>query len=379
MVTKIIHSKAPTRIDLAGGTLDIWPLYLFLKDPVTLNLGIDLFAEAKIELSSSQGSGQNAGRIRLKSEDQNSELEFTWNDLKQKTISNPPRSLELHFKLLKYFYEKKGLANQNTHLENSTDFTLSTRANSPAGAGLGGSSTLSIAMIGALSAWAENSTPENSFNPLPIGERLIEIVRDIETTVIQVPAGLQDYYAAMFGGLQCLRWGAGAHQRDVLSNELIPELQDRLLLFYSGQPRNSGINNWALFKGFIDNQDHIQSRFAEISQATQQLEKALRARNWVEAGQAIQAEWAIRKTLAPGISTPEMDRAFSEASKLAPVSGKVCGAGGGGCFFVYLPVDSTSERAELKTRIQELFTAQGIRPLPFQGVPRGLEVRVTRA
>jgi hypothetical protein len=79
MATKSIYSKAPTRIDLAGGTIDLWPLYLFLRNPVTLNLGIDLFAEAKIDWSSAAKS--QAGEIFLRSEDQNIEVRFPWKEL----------------------------------------------------------------------------------------------------------------------------------------------------------------------------------------------------------------------------------------------------------------------------------------------------------
>jgi D-glycero-alpha-D-manno-heptose-7-phosphate kinase len=367
-----IHSRAPTRIDLAGGTVDIWPLYLFLQNPVTLNLGIDLYAEATIELSPAAGPQTN--QVTLRSEDQNTELSTSWESIKNGI--SPPPSLELHYKLLKYFFDRRTQTDSSKPFEN---FRLSTRARSPAGAGLGGSSTLSIAMIGALETWANPSRIESPIHPETEGESFIEIVRDVETTVIRVPAGLQDYYGAMYGGLQSLRWGAGVHQRQWLPQDLLPELEKRLLLFYSGQSRNSGINNWALFKGFIDQQEGVRTKFEKISAATHRLEAALLARDWNQVGQAIAEEWETRKTLAPGITTPEIDRAFAEAQKLTRVSGKVCGAGGGGCFFVYLPVDSEASRNDLRDKIQKIFLGQGMRPLSFHGVPHGLEVQVTCA
>lgn len=362
-----INSRAPTRIDLAGGTVDIWPLYLFLANPITINLGIDLFAEATLELASSK-TGQ--GEVQLRSDDQNIELKLPWSSLDHPAPQLPP-GLILHFKLLKFFWEKRkgrGISTPPTQL------SLRTRAQSPAGAGLGGSSTLSIAMIGALASWANDF--QKPIDPNQDGEKFIEIVRDVETTVIQVPAGLQDYYGAMYGGLQKLSWGVGSHQRERLPEDLIGELEKRLLLFYSGQSRNSGINNWALFKGFIDRQDGIQEKFQQISKATHSLENALRTRNWVEVGQAIAEEWAVRKTLASGITTPEVDSAFAEALKLGPISGKVCGAGGGGCFFVYLPYENPED--QLKEQIKKIFSDRGMKPLDFHGVPHGLEVRVAR-
>lgn len=361
-----IQSKAPTRIDLAGGTVDLWPLYLFLDHPVTINLGIDLYAESALETGRAS-SGE--GLVRLRSEDQGHQLEIAWKDLE--TAAAPPQ-LELHLKLLRHFARERALeAGQKGY---GFDLTLSTRAKSPAGAGLGGSSTLSVAMAGALATWARQGTARATVDVLRDGEKLIEIVRDVETTVIQVPAGIQDYYGAMFGGLQALRWSAGKHGREWLPQTILAELENRLLLFYSGQSRNSGINNWALFKGFIDNQNDIRARFGKIAQATQKLETALRAGDWSDAGWAIADEWATRKTLAAGITTPEMERAFEAALKIAPVSGKVCGAGGGGCFFVYL----ADAQAEHKKRIEEAFAAQGIRRLPFHAVPKGLEVQLSR-
>src|SRR5258708_3213479 len=97
MVTKSIHSQAPTRIDLAGGTVDIWPLYLFLKNPLTLNLGIDLYAEATIDLTPTAGAHE--GEVHLKSEDQNIELKLPWKAI-QTGDGTPPPALELHYKLL---------------------------------------------------------------------------------------------------------------------------------------------------------------------------------------------------------------------------------------------------------------------------------------
>ncbi len=356
-------SKAPTRIDLAGGTVDIWPIYLFLPDPVTINLGISLFAESELSYSP-----DGAAEVVLKSDDQGHELRATWGAVTRGEITPPPQ-LELHAKLLRFFLKER-IQRGMAPVERG-QFLLKTRAKSPAGAGLGGSSTLSISMIGALGTWAL----ERPIDPDREGEDFIEIVRDVETTVIQVPAGLQDYYGAMYGGLQSLRWGFGRHQRQYLDSGLLDELSARILLFYSGQSRNSGINNWALFKSFIDKQGQARAQFAELVKATQSLEQALVRRDWTAVGQAIASEWETRKGLASGITTPEIDRAFAEARALGPVSGKICGAGGGGCFFVYLPQQDAAERTKLKENITKIFEAQGLRNLPFQAVPRGLTVQ----
>jgi len=358
-----ISSQAPTRIDLAGGTVDLWPLYLFLRDARTVNLGIDLYAETRLLVT------EGAPGVELSSDDQGAKQELSWDEVLGQTEAPP--NLALHLKLLRHFArEKRGF----DKLDISQRISLSTLARSPAGAGLGGSSTLSISMVGAIATWARGTVVSPEFD----GEGFIEIVRDTETTVIQVPAGLQDYYGAMYGGLQSLRWGAGTHGRARLGREaMFTELERRLLLFYSGSSRNSGINNWALFKAFIDKQEQVRERFQSIVDSAIALETALSKSDWSAASRAIASEWAVRRTLAKGISTPEIERAFEIATAVDPEnSGKICGAGGGGCFFVFVP----SGKIEIRERLtREICAIPGVRQLPFRIAPLGLEVRTDHA
>jgi D-glycero-alpha-D-manno-heptose-7-phosphate kinase len=356
-VLRKLRAKAPTRIDLAGGTVDIWPLYLFLDRPTTINLAIDLYAETDLEEVAAEAGEPE---VWLRAEDQGSELKFHWPAIESQT---PPPSLELHWKYLRYFLERK---KKSGRFLSTVGLNLSTRAKSPAGAGLGGSSALSVSIIGALKAWCDGAVSVEKD-----GERLVEITRDVETTVIKVPAGLQDYYGAMYGELQSLRWSAGGHDREWLSPDLIPELEDRLLLFYSGRSRNSGINNWALFKSFLDGQDRVREQFRDINRSTHALEKALGDRNWRAVGSAIASEWDVRRGLAARIATPEIDQAFKMAGEKGASAGKICGAGGGGCFFVYVPEKNPEVR---ETIVREVGALSGIRPLPFRVARKGLQV-----
>lgn len=357
-----IHSKAPTRIDLAGGTLDIWPLYLMTPNATTLNVAIDLFAETEIsEVFHPPGKPG----VHFHSEDQKASLHMSWEKLSHDHyLDGVGPALELPVKLTRhYLIEKKARGN----FDASCEMHFKTIAKSPAGAGLGGSSALSISMIGALHTWAIGP-----FDAARDGEAAIEIARDVETTVIKVPAGLQDYYGAMFGGLQSLRWLAGKHQRIHLDTSLLKELDDRLILMYSGRSRNSGINNWALYKAFIDGSENVRERFAQIAASTLDLEKALVARDWSKAADAIQAEWKVRHTLASGISTPEMDHAFNIAAREGIRAGKICGAGGGGCFFLFMPHADSSKRKEIEKEI----SSEHIRVLSFKTVSHGVDVKV---
>jgi D-glycero-alpha-D-manno-heptose-7-phosphate kinase len=368
---KTIHAKAPIRMDLSGGTLDIWPLYLLIDPALTINLAIDRFAETKIEILSPTAE-KKAGGISLISEDQNVEAETTWDEL-----SSFKARPELHLaaQLLQYFQKEKDKSKAILSFEGApspqeTHFQITTLSRSPAGAGLGGSSALAITIVGALYQWA---FPKEAVDIAQQGEHLIEITRDIETQILGVPAGLQDYYGAVYGGLQALKWGVAKNDREVFSLEILKGLSERLLLFYSGKSRNSGINNWQLFKDCIDDaESDARRKFAEIGNATSALRMALCEKNWEKVGQAIASEWSTRKTLAPGISTPEIDEAFEKGKSLGAVAGKICGAGGGGCFFLYL----ADPKEESKIAIIEELEKAEITHLLFGFSEAGLQVEV---
>ena len=352
-----IESLAPVRIDLAGGTVDIWPLYLLLNQAKTINYGINLFAKTTLESLPSAEP-----QVKIQSIDQNKQHTFSWSEILAET-ANPIPELILPVKLLQYF------AKQHAN-PSGLSFTLTTEAKSPAGAGLGGSSALSISIIGALWKWIHPSTPLDLEKE---GEFLISLTRDVESQVLHTPAGLQDYYGAAFGGLQSLNWKIAKNERESLSNETLKELQARTLLFYSGKSRNSGINNWQLFKGLLDKDESVQKKFSSICDATSQVYAALLKQDFKSVVKAVHQEWEVRKTLAPGISTPEMDAAYARAQKISELAFKVCGAGGGGCFFILLP----EKNADLKQKVMNaVLESPEIKLLPFEAVPHGLTVTV---
>jgi D-glycero-alpha-D-manno-heptose-7-phosphate kinase len=351
-----IESIAPVRVDLAGGTVDIWPLYLLLNQPKTINFGISLFARTVIEAQPSA-----TPQVKLESIDQKKSNTFTWAQILDENYEAIPE-LTLLVRLLRYF------AKQHPNPE-SLNFTLKTEAKSPAGAGLGGSSALSISIIGALWKWIH---PREQLDLEKDGEFLISLTRDVESQVLYGPAGLQDYYGAAFGGLQLLSWKIAKNERESFPLSTLKELEARTLLFYSGKSRNSGINNWQLFKGLIDKNPDVEQNFKAICEATRDLEAALLKQDFQAVVKSVQKEWQTRKTLAPGISTPEMDQANERAKKVCDVAFKVCGAGGGGCFFILLPEKNEAMKEAVKKAVLE---SSEIQSLPFEAVPHGLTIK----
>lgn len=348
-----ITAKAPARIDLAGGTLDLWPLYLFFNAPSTINCAIDQFAQVEI-LQGPQTKVGQASSFCLKSLDRQNEANFesygtlleTFQGGYQPTAISS--SLWLHAKVLRHFFS---LWKTPASLE------VSTRCDSPAGAGLGGSSTLNVTLCAAFRKLTHANYSD---------EEMIFLARDLESTVIEGPAGVQDYWPAVFGGVQSILFEPGKIKRKAFYKQK-KFIEDHLILIYSGQSRNSGINNWAVYKGFIDHDRNIRSAFDLIVEATAQVEQGLEKLSFEIFAQGIQKEWEARKKLAPTIATEEMLSVMEQAKSMGATAAKVCGAGGGGCFFIVVPADR-------KARIREQLKAQNQNIIDFSVVEEGCQV-----
>lgn len=299
--------RAPVRADLAGGTLDLWPLYLFHPGSRTVNVAISFFAESEV-----CRTGTGAIEIHLSDQQYRQRYESL-----QEMASDPKaallhRTLE-HFKL--------------------NGIKIVTRTDAPRGSGLGGSSALAITLVRALS--------EVAGQPVD-GEDLIHLVRDLETRLLGVPAGIQDYYPPVFGGLGSLHLNPGRPARHPLQTS-IHDLGAHMLLHYTGIAHFSGTNNWELYKRHIDNKKKVRKGFANIAATSIEMERALDSGNFEAAGAALKNEWEHRKALIDGISTPEIEAAIDAATNAGAWGGKVCGAGGGGCIVFLFPPEKRED------------------------------------
>ena len=294
----IIESSAPTRVDLAGGTIDIPPLFLFHEGACTVNFAIDLMAKCRIET-------RTDGIICLQSIDRGLKFETPLENIHE--LKNEPR-LELLSKLV-YFFKPE------------TGFNMITESEAPAGAGLAGSSTLNIACIGALNKLVGDRYPEESFIP---------IAAAVECQVIKVPTGYQDYYSAQYGGVSCIHFGPAGMYREELSVD-IKTLEDRTVVIYTGEPRASGTNNWDITKRHIDGDPELYDIFEGIRDSAIKLRSAMAAGDWALSGKVLRDGYPQRKRLSPHITTPHMDHLIGVAHANGAIATKVCGAGGGGC------------------------------------------------
>ena len=306
----IIESSAPTRVDLAGGTIDIPPLFLFHEGACTVNFAIDLMAKCRIE-------ARTDGVICLQSIDRGLKFETPLENIHE--LKNEPR-LELLSKLV-YFFQPQ------------TGFNMITESEAPAGAGLAGSSTLNIACIGALNKLVGDRYPPEKFIP---------IAAAVECQVIKVPTGYQDYYSAQYGGVSCIHFGPAGMYREVLSVD-IKTLEDRTVVIYTGEPRASGTNNWDITKRHIDGDPELFDIFEGIRDTSLQLRGSLIEGNWEKAGTILRLGYPQRKRLSPHITTPHMDHLIAVAEANGAIATKVCGAGGGGCIAFFCETGRKSD------------------------------------
>ncbi len=333
----IIESSAPARVDLAGGTIDIPPLFLFHEGAATVNFAIDLLAHCRIET-------RDDARIRIECRDRNEQLEIGLDEID--TLKHESRA-ELPAKLV-YFFRP------------DTGFDMVTDSSVPAGAGLAGSSTLNVACIGAL-----NELVGRRYSP----DKFTAIAANIETQVIKVPAGFQDYYPAQYGGTACIHLGWEGIRREELDIDT-QTLQNRIVVIYTGEPRNSGMNNWEITKRHIDGDREMFDIFEGIRDTSLALRKALLNSDWDRVGEILRDAYPQRKRLSSNITTPHMDELIDFALKNGAIAAKVCGAGGGGCIAFFC------EEGKKTVVEAALANADGCEVLPFNIQSAGLTVNV---
>lgn len=323
---KRVRVRVPLRVDLAGGTLDLWPLHLFHPGARTVNVAISTFAECEV-------STTGDGTISVFLTDQG--LDRSYGSIAELS-ADPDVAL---------------LARVLEHVS-VTGIRIVTRTEAPRGSGLGGSSALTIALVRALTELVEQPVE---------GEELIHLVRDIETRLLGIPAGVQDYYPPVYGGLATLHLQPGKVRR--ASHALsLSDLSQHLVVYYSGIAHFSGTNNWEIYKRHVDGDREIVDGLARIAETAVRMDRAIEIRDLEAAGAAMADEWAIRKALISGITNEEIDGAIEAATTAGAWGGKVCGAGGGGCVVFLCPADRRD--AVVSALAQRSGKVLGVAPVP---------------
>ncbi len=198
---------------------------------------------------------------------------------------------------------------------------------------------------------------------------LVETGARLEASLIGVPTGKQDYLAALYGGLSAHHFGMDGWrvERLAVSRGFLGELERRLVVAYTGESRLSAATNWEKFKAYVEDTGSARQSFARIKAIAEEMRSALLAEDLEAVGSLLRREWAERRRLVAGVSSPELDAALGRARRAGGLGGKLCGAGGGGC----LAVLTGRERTEA---VEAVFRRAGWRLLPCRIARRGLVV-----
>jgi D-glycero-alpha-D-manno-heptose-7-phosphate kinase len=333
-----VVARAACRVDLAGGTMDIWPLYLFHPGAVVVNIAVQIMTTCRI-------LPNTTGVVELVSLDTGLADSFpSMEALRAARKYNHGLSAYL----LRFFYPDA---------EPSSGFRLETHSESPAGAGISGSSALMIAATAALARFTARKLSQ---------EQIREIAQNVEVQLIRVPTGCQDYYPALYGGVSAVQLDADGIHRLAIPCDL-DELDRRFVLTYTGAPRQSGINNWEVFKRHIEGDRRIFRNFERIGEIARAMRAAVAANDFSETGRLLREEWKLRRTNAPAIATPLIDKLIAVSRKNGATGAKVCGAGGGGCVLFMTEPDA-------RQRVEQKLAAAGAEILPFAVAREGVSV-----
>jgi len=304
------RSKAPLRIGLAGGGTDVSP-YCDLYGGAILNATVSLYAYANIEPI-------NENKIILEALDRKEQQQFDWAEA---------LPIDGSLDLLKGVYNRI----QKEFGLQKTGFRISTYVDAPAGSGLGTSSTLVVAIIGAFAEMAR----------LPLGEYDIsQLAYKIERVDLKMAGGRQDQYAATFGGVNFMEFFA---DDKVIVNplrikqEYLSELENNLVLYYTATSRESAKIIEKQSKNVTDKKEKPIEAMHQLKHQAQMMKEALLKGRIHEIGEILDFGFRQKRIIAEGISNSLIDDIYASAKKAGATGGKISGAGGGGFMTFYCP------------------------------------------
>ena len=346
---RILRSKAPLRISFAGGGTDVSP-YPEEKGGAVLNCTIDRFAYTTL-----QAIPRGGGGVEVESLDYN----VTVNYEKPSDFLEPTGELDLVQAALRVLRRPQNGERASDSLK------LFLHSDAPPGTGLGSSSTMVVALVGAFQQYLRE--PWTSYD-------IAELAYEIERREFGMKGGRQDMYAAAFGGFNFMEF---TRDRTVVNPlkirpEVLNELAYRLLLCYTGTSHYSN--------DIIERQQRSYSEkradTVEALDATKQLaidmKNELLRGNLDEMGRLLDSGWQFKKRFTEGITNDRIDTFYARARDAGALGGKLVGAGGGGYLLLFCDF---ARRAKVAKAVQ----LAGGRVEGFSLEPEGLQTWSVRS
>jgi D-glycero-alpha-D-manno-heptose-7-phosphate kinase len=306
----IIRSKAPLRLGLAGGGTDVSP-YSDLFGGAVLNATVSLYAYATIEPRS-----ENV--IVLRSIDKDTTIELA--SAEHLEINGQLDLIKGVYNRIIRDYKLKPLS-----------FNITTYVDAPAGSGLGTSSTLVTAVLGAFTEWLK----------LPLSEyELAKLAYDIERSDLGMAGGKQDQYAATFGGVNFMEFydnGKVIVNPLRIKDQVLNELSNNIILFYTKTSRISSAiietQQRNVYTGSVVSVEAMH----KLKELAVKMKEAILKGKLDKMGELLNLSWEYKKQMADGITNTQIDNIYSAAIEAGATGGKISGAGGGGFMFFYCP------------------------------------------
>jgi len=331
----IIRSKAPFRVSFGGGGTDMAP-YCIDHGGCVINTTIDRHVYTTL-------IPRQDKKIRVFSVNLNKELIFDIGD----------RDYFTEFELF------KGIINV---LEVKDGFDIITYSELPPGSGMGGSSSLSVALIGALNRYYKLGLSKQE-----IAQKAYSIERD----ELKQKGGYQDQFAAAYGGFNFIEFSDKVKVIPIkTTEEMINELQFRLILCYVGGSHFSSAIQDDVLKGYqIEKKSYIEvmQDLKDVAHSMRNIVESNNLPRLNEFGELLHKGWLAKKSLSKKISNKIIENFYLTSRKFGVLGGKLLGAGGGGHLLLF------SDFSKKHIVIQELEKIGG-KIINFHFNPKGLEV-----
>lgn len=322
----IIRSKAPLRISFSGGGSDVSP-YKDEYGGVVLSATIEKYAY---------------GSLRLR-DDRNVTVKSLDYDIVAKYNLDEEMNYDGELDLVKAVIKNKKL---NKGYERGFDFFI--HSDAPPGSGLGSSSTMVVALIGLL----------KHLQRLPLTNyEIANLAYHIEREDLDIKGGMQDQYAAVFGGFNFIEFGRGPGLSNVVVNPLridadvVNELEYRLLLCYTGRTRLSANIISTQVEAYTKKETDVLNAMDELKKITTEMKNALLQKRVDDFGHLLHEAWNNKKKMAKQITNAAIDTLYATARQHGALGGKILGAGGGGYLLLYCEFDKKHVVAEALEKI----------------------------
>jgi len=329
----ILRSRAPVRVDFAGGGTDLSPFAEEVGGAV-VNATINRYTYCTLHRRDDDSEA-----VKIISQDFDTSVEVThWRELEY----------DGHLDLIKAAIKR---------LKIDFGMDILTRCDAPPGSGLGTSASVGVALIGLLSYTKEDKLTK---------PEVAELAQKLEIEELDIVVGKQDQYAASIGGFNYMEFEDVVipHQLKI-KDEVLYDLEKHLVLCYTGKSRLSGdiVSNLQSYK----ERTEISESLYKLKELAGDMREALTEGKSDRIGEILLENWECQKMWDTSVTNDYIDYLFKAALKNGALGGKGCGAGGGGCLLFYCDSDREDD-------VRKVLESAGARIIDFNFDFRGLQI-----